>query len=107
MFGVSFGELMVIGVLALLVVGPERLPGLARSLGRWLGQLRQMADGVRHEFQREIHNAEIMALEAELKAETAELARLVPEVVESDVPLPVADLKPADDDIRNLPSSPS
>ena len=38
MFGLSFTELMIIGVVALLVIGPERLPNVARTVGHLLGR---------------------------------------------------------------------
>ena len=43
MFGIGWGEMVVIGLVALVVVGPEKLPELARTLGRVYGQLRQAA----------------------------------------------------------------
>jgi sec-independent protein translocase protein TatB len=47
--GVSFGELLVIGVVALVVVGPQRLPEMLGSLGRFLGKLRNMTTEVRRQ----------------------------------------------------------
>jgi sec-independent protein translocase protein TatB len=43
MFGVGFSEVLVIFALALIVLGPEKLPKLASSIGRWLGRARAMA----------------------------------------------------------------
>lgn len=53
MFDVSFWELLVIGVIALIVVGPERLPGLMRTLGLWVGRARATFYSVRDEIERE------------------------------------------------------
>jgi len=50
MFGFSFSEVIVIAVVALLVLGPERIPVVARSLGRALRELRRSMDEVKHEF---------------------------------------------------------
>lgn len=50
MFGVGPEELMVILVLALLVLGPERLPKVARDLGKIVGELRRTSDELRDEF---------------------------------------------------------
>jgi sec-independent protein translocase protein TatB len=47
----SFTKLLVLGVVALVVFGPERLPGLAAQAGRMLRELRRMADGARTELQ--------------------------------------------------------
>ena len=55
MFGVSLPELLVIGVVALLVLGPDKLPELARTLGNLSGQLRRASDSLRREFYREIY----------------------------------------------------
>ncbi len=55
MFDFGFGELLVVAVVALLVLGPERLPGAARTAGRMLRKLRQSWTNVRDEVQREIH----------------------------------------------------
>ncbi|MBA4273726.1 MAG: twin-arginine translocase subunit TatB, partial [Pseudomonas sp.] len=40
MFGISFSELLLVGLIALLVLGPERLPGAARTAGLWVGRLK-------------------------------------------------------------------
>ncbi len=59
MFDIGFWELGVIGVVALLVVGPERLPALARSAGLWIGRLRRVASGFREDLERELHAEEL------------------------------------------------
>lgn len=53
MFGVSFTELVVIFVVLLLAVGPDKLPQTARTVGEWLGQLRRTSETLR----REMYNA--------------------------------------------------
>ncbi|WP_440996774.1 Sec-independent protein translocase protein TatB [Arhodomonas sp. SL1] len=55
MFDVSFWELLIIGVIALIVVGPERLPGLARTLGLWVGRARATFTSLKDEIERESH----------------------------------------------------
>ena len=52
MFEVGFWELPLIGVVAMIVVGPERLPGLARTAGLWLGKARRMLADVKAEVLR-------------------------------------------------------
>ncbi len=54
MFDVGFSEIVVIFVVALVVLGPERLPRLAAQLGQWAGRARQMARMLRTQFQDEI-----------------------------------------------------
>ena len=58
MFDIGFWELVVIAIVALLVVGPDRLPGLARDAGRWAGRIRRLADNARHELERELRLTE-------------------------------------------------
>lgn len=68
MFDVGFWEILLILVLALVVIGPERLPGAARTAGLWVGKARRYIEGVKNdveqefdvsEFKRIIHNQEI------------------------------------------------
>ena len=70
MFDIGFWELLVIAVVALLVVGPERFPGVLRDAGVWLRRARQFASSVKTEFEREVNKAEelkrLMAREADI-----------------------------------------
>src|SRR5574341_1189267 len=50
MFGIGTGELLLLLVIALLVLGPERMPKLARDLGKTVGDLRKTSDELRSEF---------------------------------------------------------
>ena len=59
MFDVGFFELVLIAVVALLVVGPERLPKLARSAGMWLGRGRRFINSVKDDIDREIKADEL------------------------------------------------
>ena len=59
MFDIGFWELGLITLVALLVVGPERLPGLARTLGLWLGKGRSILRNIKEEISREIEIDEI------------------------------------------------
>ena len=52
MFDIGFWELIVIAIIALLVIGPEQLPGFVRDLGRWAGRLRRLINNTRHELER-------------------------------------------------------
>ena len=53
MFEVGFSELLLICVIALLVLGPQKLPGLARQVGRWMGRARTMARQFRDQLEEE------------------------------------------------------
>jgi len=54
MFDFSFGELVVLAVIALLVVGPDKMPEMARTAGRWYGVLRRTLTGVRAEVEQQL-----------------------------------------------------
>lgn len=58
MFGLSFSEILIVLVVALLVFGPARLPEIARTLGKTMGELRRAMDEVRFEFNAIDRNAE-------------------------------------------------
>ena len=62
MFDIGFWELALIGVVALLVVGPDRLPGLARTVGLWVGRIRRYVATVRDDIEREIQADELRTL---------------------------------------------
>lgn len=62
MFDIGFWELALIGVVALLVVGPDRLPGLARTVGLWVGRIRRYVTTVRDDIEREIQADELKKL---------------------------------------------
>jgi len=59
MFDIGFWELALIGVVALLVVGPDRLPALARTIGLWVGRIRRYVSTVRDDIEREIQADEL------------------------------------------------
>ena len=54
MFEVGFWELAIIAVVALLVVGPEKLPSLARTVGLYVGKIRRMVAQVKDDIEREV-----------------------------------------------------
>lgn len=72
MFDVGFSELVLIGVVALLVLGPERLPKLARDVGRWVGRARRYMNHVREEIDREVELSELRRLRDEIEAKARE-----------------------------------
>ena len=66
MFDVGFTELVMIGLVALLVVGPERLPELVRTTGRWIGRAQRIAREMRNELERDVGTRELKQLQREI-----------------------------------------
>lgn len=75
MFGVDFSEIIVIFVIALIVLGPQKLPKLAQTIGRWLGRARSMAKQFRDQLEQE---ADQMQRAADLKMHTKPPSRPAP-----------------------------
>jgi len=76
MFDIGFTELLLVGLVALMVLGPERLPGAVRTTGLWVGRLKRSFSNIKAEVEREIgadeirrqlHNERILDLEREMK----------------------------------------
>lgn len=74
MFDIGFSELLLVGVVALIVIGPERLPKVARTAGHLFGRLQRYVADVKADINRELKLEELRKIEAELrdKAATAE-----------------------------------
>lgn len=62
MFDIGFFELILIGVVALLVIGPERLPMVARKAGMWAGRARRFVGSVKRDIEQEIRAEEYKQL---------------------------------------------
>jgi sec-independent protein translocase protein TatB len=60
MFDIGFTELLLVGVVGLLVIGPERLPGAIRTASLWLNRLKRGFNDIKREVQQELHNDEVM-----------------------------------------------
>lgn len=54
MFEIGFTEMLLVGVVALLVLGPERLPKAASTAGRWIGQFKRGLNGIKQQMEREL-----------------------------------------------------
>ncbi len=59
MFDIGFSELLVIAVITLIVMGPERLPETVRTISLWIGRLKQMISSARHELDKEVGMGEV------------------------------------------------
>lgn len=59
MFDIGFLEMIVIAVVGLLVIGPDRLPGVARNVGKWVGKTRRFITQVKSDIDREMKQEEL------------------------------------------------
>ena len=66
MFDIGWSELLVIGIVALIVIGPKELPGALRTLGLWMGKVRRMASEFQGQFQEAMREAEIDQLKKDM-----------------------------------------
>jgi sec-independent protein translocase protein TatB len=67
MFDIGFSELMVIAVVALIVIGPERLPKVARTLGHLFGRMQRYVNDVKSDITREMQLDELRKLQSEME----------------------------------------
>jgi sec-independent protein translocase protein TatB len=85
MFDIGWGELVVIGIVALIAIGPKELPAVMRSLGHWMGKVRRMASEFQGQFQEALREAEM----DDLKKQAEELTSAVTDATKFD---PLADI---------------
>jgi len=75
MFDVGFSEIVVIMLVALVVLGPERLPVVARTMGRWWGTLQRYVNRIKADVATNMELEELRQLERKIKAEADALER--------------------------------
>lgn len=81
MFDIGFTEMMLIAVVALVVLGPERLPKVAKQAGEWLGKLRRYVEDVKSDINRQMELDELRKLQAEVKGAAESLKTSVESAV--------------------------
>jgi sec-independent protein translocase protein TatB len=81
MFDISFAEMLVVGVVALVVLGPERLPRVARTLGHLFGRAQRYMNDVKNDIQQEIELEELK----KLKASVEDTARSIEEATQTEI----------------------
>ena len=79
MLGLSFSEIMVIVIVLIVVVGPERLPPMLRTAGRYYGQVKRMSDEFRRALMLEVDREEAEQRAAQFKKRREEAKRLADE----------------------------
>ncbi|MBI3345153.1 MAG: twin-arginine translocase subunit TatB [Gammaproteobacteria bacterium] len=94
MFDIGFSEIVLVGIVALLVVGPKRLPEIARTAGKWIGKTRRMIESVKADIDREFKTDELRKLLTEQQAEVEQLRQIVEDsrtAIEKDIERATAD----------------
>jgi sec-independent protein translocase protein TatB len=76
-FDIGFTELMVIGVVALIVIGPERLPGVARTIGHLAGRLQRYVNDVKADISREMEFEELRKMRDSMQEAATEVENTV------------------------------
>lgn len=107
MFDVGFSELCLIGLVSLLVIGPERLPKVARIAGYWLGKTRGMVASVKEEIKLELQAEEMRQIFKEQSALHDDVQQMLDETsnsLKSTFDPTQAATKTQNDDIERLPS---
>jgi len=95
MFDIGFPELILIAVVGLLVIGPERLPEALRTLGLWLGRMRRSFVSVKNEIEKEIGMDEVRR-QLHNEAVMDEMKRIESEMRDTVDDASATDTKPAD-----------
>ena len=86
MFNFGWGELVVIGIVALIAIGPKELPTVLRTLGQWMGKVRRMANEFQGQFNEALREAEF----ADLKKHADDISSSVSEIGQID---PIGDMQ--------------
>ncbi|AZN37266.1 Sec-independent protein translocase protein TatB [Iodobacter ciconiae] len=116
MFDVSFGELIIISAVALIVIGPEKLPKVARTAGALLGRAQRFISTVKSDLDKEFQLAELAKVEAEIRAEASALSQTIHQPLEEAAqalsePAPIREIEvapaPRDDTLPAAPPSDS
>ena len=77
MFDIAFSELVVIAIVALIVVGPERLPKVARTLGVIIGRFQKMAQHFKDDLTKEIPLQEVHQIKADLENQSQQITEKI------------------------------
>jgi len=95
MFDIGFPELVLVAIVGLLVIGPERLPEALRTLGLWLGRMRRSFTSVKNEIEKEIGMDEVRR-QLHNEAVMDEMKRIESEMRDTVDDASATDIKPAD-----------
>jgi sec-independent protein translocase protein TatB len=110
MFDISFGELMIIGAVALIVIGPERLPRVARTAGHFLGRFQRYVAQVKSDIGREMELAELKKLQTSVEDAARDIEQSVKiemHSAEQELRSAETELRKAEEEIRSATELPS
>lgn len=79
MFDIGWGELVVIGIVALVVIGPKELPTVLRTVGQWMTKIRRMASEFQGQFQEAMREAEFADLKKQVDAISDPISSFTPD----------------------------
>jgi sec-independent protein translocase protein TatB len=82
MFDIGIMELGLIAVVALLVIGPERLPAVARTVGFWFGKMRKFVSSVQEDFNREVVKSEELKRLVEEQAKIKDVHEIIEQTID-------------------------
>lgn len=83
MFDIGFTELMMIALVGLVVIGPERLPKVARTAGHLLGRLQRYVSDVKSDINREMHLEDLKKLQTQVTEQARDMERQVNDQLQS------------------------
>ena len=108
MFDIGFLELVIIAIVGLLVMGPERLPGAIRTGSAWLGRIKRGFNDIKREVEQELHNDAVMQelknTQQQLQDETSGIQGQIRQTVDDLNPLADTDDKSAEQSSTDKPS---
>jgi sec-independent protein translocase protein TatB len=94
MFDIGWGELVVIGIVALIAIGPKELPTVLRTLGQYMAKIRRMSAEFQGQFQEALREAEMAELKKQaesIKSTVTDFTKIDPLAEPPKVPDPIAD----------------
>lgn len=102
MFDIGFSEILLIAVVALLVIGPERLPKVARTLGHLFGRMQRYVNDVKADISREMELDELRKLQATMQ----DTARSIEQSVNQEISVAESELKDVASSVTDPTSAP-
>ncbi|MDP2800431.1 MAG: Sec-independent protein translocase protein TatB [Phreatobacter sp.] len=104
MFDLSWGEIALIGIVALIVIGPKELPGVLRGMGQGLAKLRRMASDFQYQFNQALQEAEVDKVKSSINSVT-DAVNATPAATFNPIDYARDQIKSAVDDIKGQPAA--